>query len=205
MWMRGSKKIKIDLLRVDYTSSKVPFDRLCDLLNELYEQGFYQRLHIVLCHFNSTEDFRKPLHALEALFGYVSATGILPCLSNLKELDISVHDGDDMQTIATHLPNLHRISIRLARFDQILPFIHRCTKLRQMRIIVLGNDEVFFKEDVINLPALNKEREKSKNARKMTIYINERIFLSNKWKQNINLNLIKLKRKQSWKESHPSI
>lgn len=181
---------------------------MCELLNELQDIGFFQRLHIALSHYTTIEYSRSntPLRALEALFGYNrSKIDLLPFLSNLEELEMYVNDDDNLETIATHLPNLYRISIRRASFVRILPFFHRCPKLIEIRIVVLENDEVFFGEDVIDLLALNKERKKLRNARKIMIFINERIFLLNKWKQNINLNLIKLNRKQSWKESFPSI
>lgn len=58
---------------------------------------------------------------------------------------------------------------------------------------------------ILNLIALNKERAKLQNARKMTIYVRDDVFLTTKWAMkhgDINLRFIEMKRSDSYEWNH---
>lgn len=209
-WIRKSN-IQIDRLDIFYAgsmNSSIIVDEFIVLMNELHAQGFYKRIHLYL-QLKGNEFLRSLLSlcALEALFGYDVELFLLPCLTNLKELDIKqCKDIEIAKTLATNLPNLHRISMEEATLHGILPFIHQCQKLSQIRIDSFSRSKdngIFFISNIINLPAINKQRAKLLNAQKLLIFVREHIFLKNKRKQRINLDLVELKRIYSWRNTNP--
>lgn len=148
------------------------------------------------------------LRALEglALFGSMTTWPIVLPLANLKELflySFSNRFGDSMQ-LANNLSNVHRINFRYADIDEILPFIHHFPNVKQIKIMSLNaGTGTYYKKGIIDLATLNNERQKLPNARKITMFLNEELFLKNKWNQDINLSLIELKRGLQWRECNP--
>lgn len=64
----------------------------------------------------------------------------------------------------------------------------------------MHDDDTYYRDNIFNLRTINKEREKLINAQKVAIFVCERIFLLNRRKQNIDLNLVQLKRNFSWEK-----
>lgn len=79
-----------------------------------------------------------------------------------------------------------------------MPFISQAPKLKEIYILnLLIKNET---DADINLSSLNNEREKLPNAKKVTIYANESIYLNVKWKkQQTDIGLVKLKR-DNWND-----
>lgn len=103
--------------------------------------------------------------------------------------------------LTDNLENVRRIIFDSVSIDDILLFIRRCRKLEQIKISQFYYANYRHK-DIIDLTALNNERKKLEGAKKIRIFIEEDIFLLNKWKQEINLSLIELKREHSWEQSN---
>lgn len=206
-WILGSN-IKFDRLDIWFCyGSDAGIDEVFDLLNELYERGFYQRLHVYLDEDFEREEFHQitSLHAIEllAFLGPETIWSVEPPSTGPKELILDDDpDAEHLDVLANSFPNIRRLCVTEASIDIILPFIQRCPMLTQIKIQTLWMG-VYMKESIIDLLALNNERKKLPNARKITIFIQEHVFLENKWKQNINLSLIELKREHLWKQSNP--
>lgn len=207
-WILGSN-IRIDRLDIwNNFRSDIGIGHVCDLLNELHDQGFHQRLTFYLfkCDPEDLSDISR-LRALEGLalphFGANSFD--LPLLTNLKELSLYNFPVRNLEGLPNNLPNVQRICICGPYLDMILPFVHRCPTLKQIKVRPLwygafGNPEG---TDTINLQALNNQRKKLTNAQKITIFVNEEIYLTYKWKQETNFSLVELERDLAWKQSNP--
>lgn len=180
---------------------------ICDLLNQLFQRGFYRRLHLFVKRID--EKCSKELisvNGLESLsMRQFSECHDLPMLRNLKEL--AILDGakaTEMDILAKNLKNLERILIKNAGFSDILPFISHSKKLNRFKLT--PKTENGFKDDILDLVKLNNSREKLKGAWKLCIYVPDNIFLKTKWSLkngNINLNTVEMKRTDSYEwEQH---
>lgn len=201
---------KLDLLEVKEINETEIFDddenddemtmrAFCKLLNQLHERNFYKRLNFYTqsCNEETSGHLTSLGHCIEKLcIKNFTRSYSLPQLINLKEL--AIHDGanaTDMETLANSLTKLQRLHINKASVDDIRPFIRQSTKLRQIRAI--PKDETHFNGGILQLLTLNREREKLSEARKITIFVPDNIYLRTKWTVNFgdtNLNLIEMKR-----------
>lgn len=172
---------------------------LYNLLLELHEKEFYQNLHIFVTFVDRHNCMQKLflLEPLEMLGGFVIS--IENPLMKLKELDINKGaELNGIEIIPIKVPKLESISFSEATSDDILTFICHSSKLRIIKVDLLL-DGTHLKNGILNLVALNKEREKLTNARKVVIYVNESVFLSTKWTHNVmNFKKIELRRGDSF-------
>lgn len=120
-------------------------------------------------------------------------------LINLEEL--CVFNGTkitDWTDLPLTLTKLEQIQILQASMAEILPFISNSKNLEKIHIMNFYSADGY-QEFVINLAALNKEREKLDGACKTTIYVREIYYLYTKWAQkDTDLSLIRLKRIESF-------
>lgn len=194
--------------------SNIKFDRLdilikhnlnfiCNLANDLYTQDIYKKLHL---YGGSRAFFRDEAHNLSAFFNleklYLDSLPDdypIPIMENIKELSLSVYSTLPSVIpllIATNFTNLKRITISFANLLDTMLFIRYGRKLEQIRIGDLDFENP--KEPkVSDFVTLNEERKKLDQARKVTIFLNERYFLKFKWTATLNLSMIDLKRAES--------
>lgn len=212
--------IKIDQLNVYiYSGDELIFV----MLNGLYEQGFYKRLHV---HAASVEDqtFVEQIASLRGLeklcfdeFEFETPTPItLPAMPDLLELcftELNEPQHCDMDSAAKDLVNLQRVWFETGKIDDIIPFIRYARKVEKIKIdsfenikndgleVIDPSTNKFFKDGIIDLQALNKEREGLDGASNVTIYVEEHIFLSTKFatKEMYKFELVTLKRAQAVK------
>lgn len=185
----NASNIKLHELRVDIWKSSVQLGELCRLLNELYKRGFYQRLKLKL-----SNVFRPGLCQLNALvhLHHSGSPIALSAFTNLEE--ICIVDGSiiDVERASISLVNLKRIRFRKVNIVDIMPFIRRSARLKQLAV---ASVEPLRNTDVIDLAAMNRERQKLANANKITFYVNEQVYLANKWAlRELDLKLIRLTR-----------
>lgn len=104
----------------------------------------------------------------------------LPLIVNLKELTILYGPNPtDMEVIANSFMELERVSLNDATYNDILPFIRQSWNLKEIKVFPKSEDH--FNGGILELMALNIEREKLQNAQKLTIFVPENIFLKTKW------------------------
>lgn len=205
--------VNLDTLKVKlFPSTSFDFDgdenrlsdmrSICNLVNQLYERGFYKRLHFyVLSVDRKCSDLLVSLPGLEKLcIKQFSECFNLVHLTNLKELNIlSGANADDMEILANSLVNLQRLFLRNAAYSMLLSFIRHSIKLR--KVMVFPNNRGSFDGRILKILTLNTEREKLCAAQKVTIFVPDNIFLATKWKinnGNTNLNLVEMKRSESY-------
>lgn len=194
-------RVKLDQLVVNYLNSF----GICDLLNKLHDEGVYKRLR-VQNHIKEEQKMSEltKLRALDSLhLGLITICVALPPLDNLKELIFGkIHSNYDVEKTAKNLRNLERLRFSRATFNFIIPFLRHSTKIRHIAIKRIARGDLIT-NDIIDLEALNKEREKLKGGRKVAIYVDEKMFLATKWAiPTIDLQFVQLKRIQAikWEE-----
>lgn len=208
-----SANIKLDDLgiRIDTINNGNLEKSTSGLLNELYDRGFYRKLQLEIPYGINQEQMNRlgSLNALNKLF-YPNSCGpdriTFPKLNNLEELyvDDSEHVVNFKMMVNVCI-NLKRIHFLLAGMDDIMPFIKRSADMQAIKVEVLGSVDNFNANIgiIIDLLALNKERSKLPDARKITLYVEERHYLATKWAiKEIDLEYIRLRRKQSFDWHH---
>lgn len=204
--------VKLDILEVKFFSTYYDVDSddsdfsimssICNLLNELYERGFYKRLHFYVPRLNhKCSELLVSVHGLEKLcIKEFSESFNLVHLTNLKELDIlNGGNAGDMEILSNSLVNLQRLFLRNASYNMLLPFIRRSMKL--MKVKLFPNRKDSSDSSILKILTLNMEREKLCGADKVTIFVPDNIFLATKWKINngsTNLNLVEMRRTDSY-------
>lgn len=200
--LRSSLHLDVLEIKFYYNESHPNMESICNLLQQLYKCGFYKKLHFYFHEHKNVIDFQHvfSLDALEKLFvERFDRRYNFAHLSDLKELAI-VRDftATDMEYLAKHLENLERLDlIRNASCDHILPFIRNSVNLTKIR---LGNDAGHLK-----VGKFNEERTKLINARRITIYVPDNIYLNMKWDYNYgetDFDAIKIRRTTTYDWNH---
>lgn len=203
-------EIKLDNLAIwmfELNGDKL--NSMCDTLNKLHERGIYKKLQLYffkvlnqnvldqLINLNGlvkiSVDWNKPIKF------NVSA------LKNLEELHAYTSEKIcDLDILATDLIHLNRIHFVVANINDIIPFIRRSKKVQKIKVKLLRPGTHFnINTKVIDLLALNSEREQLPRAQKITLYVTEEIYLATKWALGeINFELIRLKRLESFDWNH---
>lgn len=193
--------VKLDIFVINICLSKIVDsnkrlisikDSIYKLLVELHECGFYRRLHLYVYFVEQKDvDLLLTLSAIEMLNGDVIRVG--RHLETVKASCICYPDEIlNIECLPINCLNLERIYLSEVTSDRLLPLIQYLAKLKVIKINQL-KDKPFFRQ--LNLSAMNKEREKLIDARKLRIYVREDVFLATKWtKRCVNFSLIELKR-----------
>lgn len=188
-------------LESNYTENMSEYSTL---FVELHTASVYQRLHLFLNGKQWDESFFKQLPHVPAIgnlcLDYLGTELNIPILKDLKKfevfrpLNVSVHE---LQRFAKDLPNLERVVFREASSTEILPFISFTKQLKEIRVCWLKCGIYFDK--YLDLAKFNCEREKLNNARRMIIYVDERIYVTTKrCIGQIQFDLIEMRRISSY-------
>ncbi|XP_055298555.1 uncharacterized protein LOC129566540 [Sitodiplosis mosellana] len=193
--------IKIDRLKI--RESSYPLEtmiELRDILNQLYDQGSYKRLHLFIEYVSDQTNLirissTRGMEKLYVHYAAVIAELTLPPMPDLRELCLSRDElFQNFESIAKNLMNVERVYVEKARIEDIVTFVHFAPKIKEIKVRWI-QDGTNFKDGVIDLPALNKERKRLPGACKVTVYVKENIFLSTKWATaKTELSLVRLKR-----------
>lgn len=190
--------VRLNLLTIDFYawSSRIPFDKLIHFLWLLYEHGFYQLLHLSFDHvldidFEHFDNAISALPPIEILHINIDSICDLSRLTSLKELRICHgHKSEtDLEFVAKCLMELEQLTFKYATIENILPFIRHSKKLKTIKISYWRSYKMLY------VVALNEERKNLENASRITIYVEEEIYLREYWKsQNLNLSHVKITR-----------
>lgn len=184
---------------------------LCRMMQKLSKNGFCERLKLYLFLSELRQENVDQLASLNALVkfhlgrsSYMHSVK-LAMLKSLEELFIFESDRiADLDTVALHLTNLQRIHFVYATFNDIFHFIGQSRQVKSIRVDNLGEGIHFSAaSNVIDLMALNREREKLIRAQKVTVYVTEQIYLATKWNlKETDLTMIRIKRIESFNWDH---
>lgn len=176
-------------------------ESIMDLLMEFNDRNLYKKLHISINSLDqSIKNHLVKLQKLKSLSirSYNRFYG-LPQLIELKELSIlQIENELDAEHLADSLTDLEQFSIFNATIKNIAPFIRRSRELKTIKIAF--KNEFQFKGEHFKLKELNKERGQLLGARKLTIYVPNRVFMAMKWATkngDLNLNYIEIRRSDS--------
>lgn len=176
---------------------------ICNLLNQLYDQGFYERLYMSVSYIDEQIQLDRIglVRGMEKLHLSGSATtegkqSILPSMPNLKELGFKFdYENFNFDSVASSLIDVERVYFNCTKTDAIVSFMRFAPNLKEIKVdsFKIGGH---FKNDYIDLFALNRERESLAEAKKITMYVNEGVYLSTKMKNfmKTELSLLTLKR-----------
>lgn len=201
-------EVKLNVLAVHLKESP---KNLYDLLDKLYERGFYERLHLYCIRVN--QEFINGIASAKGLVKlYVSSVQEAIDFSSFTGLnELCVPNGRDILNLkqtATSLVNLRQLHFtHRAKYSQISTFIEHSAKLTKIKVNQLIRERrlppTCFNGNVINLGEWNDKRKQLNDPRKVSIFVAETVYLATKCKLNENnFDLVELKREESSKWSH---
>lgn len=198
-----STTAKWDVLSILF-EHKEKFNSSRDLLNDLRERSLFKESH-----FYFHECFEFDHEMINQLISVNDSTTLfvqkcecsidLSPLNNLKHLFVIFPD-KHMKAMAKSLVNLEFIQFKSADVIDLIPFIRYLPKLTTIIVFCTRRSDAY---KIINttptLAELNEERSKLTNARKLTVYVEERIYLAMRWTNiNTNQSFIEIKRCESF-------
>lgn len=197
--------IKLDhLITLIYFVSKKKFISICNLLNQLHDIGIFKKLD--LYHISKFEQsFVMHLSSLKALVKLRIPPTKCVELSALQHLEeIRIHRSSQLKGLTAlpiHLSNLKRIHFSSATLADVVILVSQAESLGKIQIEQFEDGLNWNK--IIDLIALNNEREKLQAAENLTIYVREDIYLATKWAYiETKLSLIELKRTDAYNWDH---
>lgn len=192
--------IKLDTLAVQFDGKDNNWTALCNNLNALHGRGVFQRLHLYA---KETSDQLASLKVLEKLmvnnWSFETCANISPLLGKIKELTVAcILYESKMETTAKNLVKLERLHLNNPTVETVFSFIRYSSRLEKINVGKFTGPWTTTK-NVLKLATWNKEREKLIGARKVTIYVDEEIYLATKSAlHKTDFNFIELKRKHSY-------
>lgn len=191
--------IKLDRLSIKCWDSD-DLKSISVLLNDFHSKRIFKHLDIsVVQNDQHFVDLLMKLPAISKLkiygFGeYIS----WPAMPKLVELESSVlYQIPQSKTIVSSIDNVERVVFLEATFDYVLLVTSQLTKLKEIKIKQLNND------DAIDMLTLNKSREKLHGACKVGIYAPEEVYLTTKWMHgHQEFKFIEIKRIESFRDEY---
>lgn len=198
---------------IDYEDHYENFGPFCNLVNNLYEQGFYKRLHVYFRNWDGNQQFYNKLTSLKALVklyvGSLENPIKLPTLHNVYELCIIRNeDVSNLDALNGCFPNLKRLQIYNATSDELLMFIGQMAKLERIKVDYLDavlDDHGFYdayrdiEPKIIDLEKLNGIRQNVAGASNVTLYVRENFYLGTKSAlQTTKMGKVEIKRGESF-------
>lgn len=179
-----------------------------DLLHQI---GFYKRLHFPVCF---SEEVINQIASLNSIATLCCGNSLSPMpninwslLKNLKKITIHYcpQSGSETLEVAKTLVNLEEISLPRSQLqttlDDILPFVFYNKNLQRINVPfdfdhkTALEESRCFEDFPLNLAVLNIKRKKLNNAKKVTIYVSESVYLHTKRTVGqTNFDLIELKK-----------
>lgn len=204
-FLNSNIKLKqLDIL-VDWHFEYIRLDDICRLLNDLHQQGFYQRLFLSASSIYEQEELNQIalIRGLKKLYLVDVSTETIAVLPPMPELnDLWFRFGvklKDLDSVVRSLLNVNRVHFDVAKANCIASLVRYAPQVKEVKVKKL-REGAHFEDGVIDLFALNRDRKRLVNACKITIYVNENIFLSTKRVMGkTELGLITLKRAEAIK------
>lgn len=197
--------IKLDILSISHYNSNMDetiSNKFLKQLSVLQKRGFFQQMHLYFYCFAYRYGINYSSHLL-SLVNLVYRPRInfkLSSMFNLEKLFLfSTYQNEDFDTALTKLTKLNYINFNSESIDNILPFLQKMPNLQKIQINGIKLGKYFNKQNnTIDLAALNEEREKCTNARKLTFYLKENIYLATKSVFHMRFRFIDIKRHESY-------
>lgn len=187
----------------DYSSSTNVYTadgQFADLLIKLYERGFYKNLQLNVDSSFPELLFINKVASISGLqnidFPWLDRSFDLSSFVHVKRLSLTVIPGDaNMDILAQKLVNLEKLYVGCLDnlSEAIVPFIRHSRKLKKFGCPSCDRDQL--ENNILDLHALNIQRQKLNGARKVSLLFYEYVYLSTKWAMgNCNFSLVEIKR-----------
>lgn len=205
VWYRSLFGSNISFDRLDIRINR-DFHSLCYVMQELYKNGFYKKLHIY-CHTHQDEMLQvAKFSALEKLNLWSTSTSFdVPILEGLTELSIDISQcipQNELDSMARNFINLKRLYIGEGFLSNIRAFVRFAVNLKQIIFRDLFTDHDNEGVQIKDFVKLNEDRKKLNCARKITFFIDEDTFLDLKWNYKMHFSLIEIKRSDLCEKEH---
>lgn len=192
--------IQLDELAVQFALNyeKNAMDSMCRLFNELFEHGFYKRLKVYVYR-GLFQEIVDSLSTVNGLVKISERSFDMPFkLSGFKNLEeIFIPAIEQIQGL-TNVTNLERIYFECGNSNDILTLASKLMKLKKIRLDYI-EDEKRRKLKVLDLRALNSARQALPGAVKVTLYVDDEVYLETKWAvKETDFDMIRLKRIASY-------
>ncbi|XP_031635966.1 uncharacterized protein LOC116348903 [Contarinia nasturtii] len=210
----GTDNLKLDVFAIDcddYDTESLEVAGTMEYLSKMTEdKRFYERLHVYGYGITAEWHLEWMISMSEIEKLYLHDTWIRSFVMNdLKEIRIRcgagiLTSGVDMVGMVNGLANIEQVSLVNASVLDILAFIRGSVKLHKLRIENFNPTELSTNGTIVlDLSMWNNEREPLERARKVTVYVEEKIFLATKWAtRTTDYSLVDLKRDESHDWSH---
>lgn len=202
---------KLDILEIrmmevyDVTSDEfiVPGTRMktiCKLINQLFERGFYQRLHFFITNDEQIINIDEvvSLNGLEKLciLNFKENFNLHP-LTLVKELIIiNGIEKINIENLAKKCTKLERLYLSVRTIEDILPFICQSVKLHKITLLNYNSYMSRYCTDIV-MKDLNMKRELLPATRKLIIFVPDELYLQTKRTArngNVNMSAVELRR-----------
>lgn len=180
--------------------AEVPTVPFVNLLKTLYERGFYKSLHFKIIETDGDIDYQElidglsTLDALEVLV--TNEDNDLSRLTNLKELwFLGYHHATPMDVLAMNSSKIERLYFQQASTDDILPFFQHSKRLKTIKVDEINGGSLLEEGTVLNLHALDLERDRLNVTRRVTVCAKENIYLATRNRtKNLHLAHVEIAR-----------
>lgn len=194
--------IKFDCFRIDVDHR---LDFICDLANDFYKHGFYEQLHLLTLEDrytrNSLNTISKFCNLEKVVFQHKHENFNFSEMGSIRELSIFNCRLPNPTFFKTKFINLKRIRLSKCNYSYIWYLVCNAPKLQQILLPNRDYDVHFTSHRLIDW---NAAREKLDRASKVTIFVEEDLFLKYKWTPLPEFSLIELKSIESCKINYSS-
>lgn len=195
--------IRLDDLAVNIHGWESKMDAINSVFDKFQKRGLYKRLHVYTSYYDA-ESFKRitsmPLLDKLYLSNKVAAPIDIPQKNHLTEISFRYFtDILDMEHLNSKLDHLERIHFKEASLYDVLPFVQKLVKLK----IIAIEKTKFNLSFIMNLDSINRQRELLHDAQKVTLYIDETVYLeTKKFISVVNFSKLELKRAQLYEWNH---
>lgn len=176
-------------MRSDDDVAEVPTVEFVNLLKTLNERGFFKSLHFKIIETDENIDYQELIDELSTLDAFevlvTNENNDLSRLTHLKELWLlGYHHATTMELLAINLTKLERLYFQRASTVDIQPFFRYSKRLKTIKVDEIIGGNLLEGGTALNLYALNLERERLRISRRVSICVQENIYLATKIREN---------------------
>lgn len=198
-----TKRRGLDCFVIEIESTAIEGDEFTNVLEAFYEHGFYKKLHLAVYWISDDYDYQPLFDGMQALQQPLDVlhTEIfnenIARLIDLRELHLMELDAEvDVMPLALQLIEIERLWIE-GTTNQLQPFLQHSKSLKSVVFELKGRND----GSGLNLAAWNRERGKLQPPGKVSIGVDENLYLTTKWMvKNSELRAIELARKETIRE-----
>lgn len=86
----------------------------------------------------------------------------------------------EMEIVSKSLLNLEKVEFAFVSMNQIFPFVCHSVQLKNLKAQRMS-DGIYCQNNILDLVALNNKRKKLKDAKKLVMMMEEKVFIPTKW------------------------